>query len=352
MDGNITFTRLPTKLIDVLDSDLLKMLALLIRQEDYWRNHKKLETDGSFYKPIKEFAASFRKKNYQDVRLILQTLQAEGFISIIQSKGGNQANHYRICWDYIATFNDKKIPQLMNEPMIKTAKRASKKKVEDSTKSYQSDEDIDSTELYHQSVEGNTESYQQDSSLIVQDCTPTIDNIININNNNTIYNSEITKSPLCEQFKIRIEEMIAEYINESDYINALDKHSKIESLLEVATKHIPTAELEVYKSQLSEASLSHERRGWNVVLDNITDDMIQKYHITNVHNVKTPSNSQQFRIILNDLIGRTDLHISSEHWKELTESVEKWINHQWKRGIISYDLQQEYIDKIYSKMAS
>jgi len=339
-------------LIDVLDSDLLKMLALLIRQEDYWRNHKKLGADGSFYKPIKEFAASFRKKNYQDVRLILQTLQTEGFIYIIQSKGGNQANYYRICWDYIATFNDKKIPHLLNEPMIKTAKRTSKKKVEDSTKSYQSDEDIDSTELYHQSVEDSTELYQQDSELIVQDCTPTINNIININNNTTIDNSESTKSPLYEQFKTKIEEQIADYINEADYITALDKYSNIESLLEVATKHIPTAELEIYKSQLTEASLAHERRGWNVLLDNITEDMIQNYHISNVHNVKTPSDPHQFKIILNDLIGRTDLYISYEHWEELTASIEKWIMHQWERDIISYNLQQEYIDKIYSKLAS
>lgn len=32
----IQFTRLPTKLIFALDSDLLKMLAVLIQQESYW----------------------------------------------------------------------------------------------------------------------------------------------------------------------------------------------------------------------------------------------------------------------------------------------------------------------------
>lgn len=165
----IQFTRLPTKLIFVLDSDLLKMLSILIQQESYWIEHKKIEKDGSFYKPIKEFADSFRKKNLQDIRLILQTLQAAGFIHIISSKGGKQANYYRICWDKIATYNDMKIPQLIQSPMIRTAKRTSKKKIEDSTISYQQKEN-DSTVSYH-----------QDSELIVQDCTTTIDNIINKN---------------------------------------------------------------------------------------------------------------------------------------------------------------------------
>lgn len=348
----ILFTRLPSKLIDILDSDLLKMLALLIRQEDYWRNHKKLGSNGSFYKPIKEFAASFRKKNYQDVRLILQTLQSEGFISITQSKGGSQANYYRICWDYIATFNDKKIPQLLNEPMIKTAKRTSKKKVEDSTKSYQSDENIDSTELYHQSIEDSTESYQQDRDLIVQGCTPTTDNIININNNNTIDNSDFTKSPLYEQYKTRIEEMIADYINEPDYINALDKLSSIEETIEFATKHIPTAELEVYKSQLTEASLANERRGWTITLDRITDDMINQYHCSNEHIVKTPRDYNQFCYILNETIVKIEEHVSNCLWGDYSEKLEKWIEHQWDRRTISYDCMQESIDKLYTRLAS
>ena len=53
---DIQFTRLPTKLIYALDSDLLKMLAVLIQQESYWIEHKKIGNDGSFYKPVKEFA--------------------------------------------------------------------------------------------------------------------------------------------------------------------------------------------------------------------------------------------------------------------------------------------------------
>lgn len=349
--NEIPFTRLPTKLIYILDSDLLKMLVILIQQEDYWNNSRKTEKDGSFYKPMSEFAGIFRKKNLQDVRLMLQTLQSEKIIEIIPSRSRKQANYYRINWEKIEEFNQIPIPQLLESPMIKTLKRKNKSTV-DSTESYQSVVNSDSTKLYHQSIEDSTELYQQDSELIVQDCTPTINNIIKINNNITIDNSEITKSPLYEQYNKRIEEKITDYINEVDYITALDKYSNIESLLEVATKHIPTAELEIYKSQLTEASLAHERRGWNVLLDNITEDMIQNYHISNVHNVKTPSDPHQFKIILNDLIGRTDLYISYEHWEELTASIEKWIMHQWERDIISYDLQQEYIDKIYSKRAS
>ena len=48
--NEIPFTRLPTKLIFTLDSDLLKMLAILIQQESYWIEHKKIGKDGSFYK--------------------------------------------------------------------------------------------------------------------------------------------------------------------------------------------------------------------------------------------------------------------------------------------------------------
>lgn len=336
----IQFTRLPTKLIFVLDSDLLKMLSILIQQESYWIEHKKIGKDGSFYKPIKEFADSFRKKNLQDIRLILQTLQAEGFIHIISSKGGKQANYYRICWDKIATFNDIKIPQLLQSPMIRTAKRTSKKKVEDSTISYQQKEN-DNTVLYH-----------QDSELIVQDCTTTIDNIINKNNSITIDNSVITKSPLYDEYKKRIEELLADYQQESDYIVALDKLSNIEGILELAQKHIPMSEIEDYHSQLSEASTMHDRAGWNITLDKITKEMMVKYHTTNIHNVKSPLNSQQFKCVINDLLDKADFYIDSEHWGELADNVEKWITHQWERDIISYDLQQETIEKVYNKLAS
>lgn len=327
--NEIPFTRLPTKLIYALDSDLLKMLAVLIQQESYWIEHKKIGDDGCFYKPIKEFADSFRKKNLQDVRLILQTLQAAGFIHIISSKGGKQANYYRICWDKIATYNDMKIPQLIQSPMIRTAKRTSKKKIEDSTV-----------------------SYHQDSELIVQDCTTTIDNIINKNNNITIDNSVITKSPLYDEYKKRIEELLADYQQESDYIVTLDKLSNIEGILELAQKHIPMSEIEDYNSQLSEASTMHDRAGWNITLDKITKEMMEKYHTTNIHNVKSPLNSQQFKCVVNDLLDKADFYIDSEHWGELADNVEKWITHQWERDIISYDLQQETIDKVYTKLAS
>lgn len=352
MDGNITFTRLPTKLIYILDSDLLKMLVILIQQEDYWTSTKKLNTDGSFYKPMQEFADIFRKKNLQDVRLMLQTLQSKKLIDIIPSKSKKQANYYRINWDKIAEYSQILIPQLIESPMIKTAKRKCKSTV-DSTESYQSDENIDSTESYHQSIEDSTDSYQQDRDLIVQDCTPTKDNIININNNTTIDNSEFTKSPLYDECKKRIEEMIADYINESDYVNALYKHSSIDNFIElVATKHIPTCELELYKSQLSESMQVHERRGWNIKLDKITDEMIQKFHYTNILNVKTPTNYYQFTSILNNLIGKVDLYVSPNNWEELIERMKIWINHQWDRGTISYDCKQESIEKIYSKLAS
>lgn len=292
--NEIPFTRLPTKLIFTLDSDLLKMLAILIQQESYWIEHKKIGKDGSFYKPIKEFADSFRKKNLQDIRLILQTLQAEGFIHIISSKGGKQANYYRICWNKIATYNDIKIPQLLQSPMIRTAKRTSKKKIEDSTISYQQKEN------------DSTISYQQESELMVQDCTSTIDNIINKNNNITVDNSILTKSPLYNEYKKRIEELLADYQQESDYIVALGKHSNIENILELAQKHIPMSEIEDYHSQLSEASTMHDRAGWNITLDKITKEMMEKYHTTNIHNVKSPHNSQQFKCIVNDLLDKAD----------------------------------------------
>lgn len=336
----IPFTRLPTKLIYALDSDLLKMLAVLIQQESYWIEHKKIGDDGSFYKPIKEFADSFRRKNLQDVRLILQTLQTEGFIHIISSKGGKQANYYRICWDKIATYNDMKIPQLIQSPMIRTAKRASKKKVEDDTVSYQQKEN------------DSTEPYQQDNELIVQDCTPTIDNIININNNITIDNRVITKSPLYDEYKKRIEELLSDYQQESDYIISLGKYSKIETILELALKHIPTSEIEDYQYQLSEISTMHDRAGWNITLDKITKEMMEKYHTTNIHNVKSPLNSQQFKCVVNDLLYKAEFYIDSGHWEELADNIEKWTTHQWERDIISYDLQQETIEKVYNKLAS
>lgn len=149
----------------------------------------------------------------------------------------------------------------------------------------------------------------------------------------------------------RIEELLADYQQESDYIVALGKHSNIENILELAQNHIPTSEIEDYHSQLSEASAMHERAGWDVKLDKITKEMMEKYHTTNIHNVKSPLNSQQFKCVVNDLLDKADFYIDSKHWEELAENIEKWITHQWERDIISYDLQQETMDKVYTKLA-
>ena len=95
----------------------------------------------------------------------------------------------------------------------------------------------------------------------------------------------------------------------------------------------------------------HQRAGWDVKLDKITEEMMEKYHTTNIHNVKSPLNSQQFKCVVNDLLDKADFYIDSKHWEELAENIEKWITHQWERDIISYDLQQETMDKVYTKLA-
>ena len=337
---DIPFTRLPTKLIYTLDSDLLKMLAILIQQESYWKEHKKLGGNGSFYKPIKEFADCFRKKNLQDVRLILQTLQSEGFIEIIFNNKGKQANYYRICWDNIVSYNDKAISQLIQSPMIRTAKRTSKKSIEDSTVSYQQIEN------------DSTISYQQDRDLVVRDCTTTIDNTQNINNNITIDNTTSIKSPLHDAYKDRLDSLLSDYTNESDYIRALDMYSSILNDIEYASEHIPTAEIEDYRSQLEEAQTKRERTGWNIKLDKITDDMMRNYHISNIFNVKTPQNDTSCRMIINDLLSKIDMYVDSERWKEIVEKTEQWITHQWECDRISYDAQQESIEKVYRKLSA
>ncbi len=337
----IQFTRLPTKLIFVLDSDLLKMLALLIQQESLWKNKKQLSKNDSYYKSMDEFAQVFRRPNKQDVRLMLQTLQRYNFIEIIPNENKNQPNYYRICWNKIAEYNDITIQELTESPMIETAKRTSKKKIKDSTVSYQ------------QSKNDSTTSYQQDRDLIVQSCTTTIDNIKNKENNNiTIDNSEITKSPVYEQYKTRIEEMLVDYINESNYILSLDKYKSVEAIIELATKHIPTSEIEDYRSQLYEARTKHDRAGWNIKLDRITEEMMHTYHTSNIFNVKTPSSYQQFNIILNNTLGQFDLYINSDYWNRYVDDIEKWITYQWERDVISYDAKQEAIDRVYTKLAS
>lgn len=337
---DIQFTRLPTKLIYTLDSDLLKMLAVLIQQESYWKEHKKIGSDGSFYKPVKEFADIFRKKNLQDVRLMLQTLQSEGFIEILSSKGGKQANYYRICWNKIEAYNNIPISQLVNNPMLKTIKRTTKKSVGDSTA------------LYQQIESDSTILYQQDRDLIVRDCTSTIDNIQNINNNINIDNTTSTKFPLHDAYKDRLDSLLADYADESDYIRALDMYSSIQNDLEYAREHFSTAEIEDYRSQLEEAQTTREQTGWNIKLDKITDDMTHTYHTPNVYNVRTPKNPKHFFGIIDSLIHNVDLYVSSDRWKDIAEDTEKWITHQWDNDIISYDHQQEAIEKVYSKLAS
>lgn len=340
MDGNIIFTRLPTKLIYILDSDLLKMLAILIQQEDYWTNAKKINSNGSFYKPMSEFAEVFRKKNLQDVRLMLQTLESVGFIEIMSGKNKKQANYYRICWNKIEEYNNIPITELNQSPMIRSAKRG-KKSASDGTELYQVSSIIDSTELYYQPIDDSTNSYQQDSDLIGQDCTTTINNIININNNNTIDNSEFTESPLYHEYTERIVELIRDY-EESDFINAIDKYNMIENTLEYATKHIPTSELEVYKIQLQDAKLTHERNGWDIALD--------FFERQTTYNVKSPSNSYEYKSTLNNIIYHIKEYVNSVDWECLAEDAEAWINYQWERGIISLDLREKSINKLYSQL--
>ena len=96
----------------------------------------------------------------------------------------------------------------------------------------------------------------------------------------------------------------------------------------------------------------HDRAGWNITLDKITKEMMEKYHTTNIHNVKSPLNSQQFKCVVNDLLYKAEFYIDSGHWEELADNIEKWTTHQWERDIISYDLQQETIEKVYNKLAS
>lgn len=338
--ADIQFTILPTKLIYILDSDLLKMLAVLIQQESYWKEHKKIGSDGSFYKPMKEFADIFRKKNLQDVRLMIQTLQSEGFVEILSSKGGKQANYYRINWNKVEAYNNIPIPQLIQSPMIRTVKRTSKKSVEDNTV------------LYQQIDDDSTISYQQDNSLIVRDCTTTIDNIQNINNNTTIDNTTSIKSPLHDAYKDRLDSLLSDYTNESDYIRALYMYSSIQKNIEYASEHIPTAEIENYRSQLEEVQNKRKRAGWNIKLDKITDDMIHTYHTPNVYNVRTPKNTQQFTYIINDLLNNVDLYVSRDRWSNIAEDTEKWITHQWECDRISYDAQQESIEKVYRKLSA
>ena len=167
-----------------------------------------------------------------------------------------------------------------------------------------------------------------------------------------IDNRVITKSPLYDEYKKRIEELLSDYQQESDYIISLGKYSKIETILELALKHIPTSEIEDYQYQLSEISTMHDRAGWNITLDKITKEMMEKYHTTNIHNVKSPLNSQQFKCVVNDLLYKAEFYIDSGHWEELADNIEKWTTHQWERDIISYDLQQETIEKVYNKLAS
>ena len=322
MDRNVPFTRNPTKLMYVLDSDLWKMLSILIQQEDYWDNAKKLNADGSFYKPMSEFAQIFRKKNLQDVRLMLQTLQSEGFIEVLYSKGGKQANYYRICWNKIEAYNDIPIPQLINNPMLKTTKRTTKKSIEDSTA------------LYQQMENDSTILYQQDRDLIVRDCTTTIDNIQNINNNTTIDNTTSTKSLLHDAYKDRLDSLLSDYANESDYI--LDMYSSIQNDIEYAGEHLSTDEIEQYQSQLQEISSNHEQRGWNIQLNE-----------SNVYNVKTPKNCKEFFGTIYRLLSNAELYISSDRWNDIAENTEKWIAHQRNNDIISYDHQHEAIEKKY-----
>lgn len=129
-------------------------------------------------------------------------------------------------------------------------------------------------------------------------------------------------------------------------------YSSILNDIEYASEHIPTAEIEDYRSQLEEAQTKRERTGWNIKLDKITDDMIQTYHTPNVYNVRTPKNTQQFAYIINDLLNNVDLYVSRDRWSNIAEDTEKWITRQWENDIISYDHQQEAIEKVYFKLSA
>lgn len=324
----IPFTRLPTKLLFVLDSDLLKMLALLIQQESYWQEHKKLGDDGSFYKPMQEFADVFRKKNPHDVRLMLQTLQQVGFIDIMVSKGGKQANYYRINWDKIQSYNDVPICQLIEGPMLKSVKRGK----------------TCSTDSYYQPVEDSTESYQQSRDISVRDCTTTIDNNINIDNSINKENRSLSESPLYVAYKQRIEDLLTDYQRESDYMCALSKYTDIENTITNAEAHLPTYDLSNYKHQLNEHIAQLEKDGWNLKIDG-PDYIIENYG--DIQNIRTPYDTAQFKQSFGILTNAMKEYVNPERRITIANEAEIWVTRLWEKGVISYDQQQDAIAKLY-----
>lgn len=79
---------------------------------------------------------------------------------------------------------------------------------------------------------------------------------------------------------------------------------------------------------------------------------MRNYHISNIFNVKTPQNDTSCRVIINDLLSKMDMYVDSERWKEIVEKTEQWITHQWECDRISYDAQQESIEKVYRKLSA
>ena len=79
---------------------------------------------------------------------------------------------------------------------------------------------------------------------------------------------------------------------------------------------------------------------------------MRNYHTSNIFNVRTPQNDTSCRVIINDLLSKIDMYVDSERWKGIAEKTEQWITHQWECNRISYDAQQESIEKVYRKLSA
>ena len=205
------FTAIPTNMIYIMDSDVLKAFTILIQKHTYWFNKGRLE-DGYFIKSIDELQKEMYMKNQKDVRCIIQALVNEGLIDVIAIDGKRNTAKFKL--------NEERIKELANEnlyDLVESGYYIQKlKRTEPITYSQQNVPHNTTNDGVQNVPHTNTEKIDeiQNVNKLLTKCTPTIDNINNIynnKNNNIIYNNKkIDNNIIIEKKKSWLDELIEE----------------------------------------------------------------------------------------------------------------------------------------------
>lgn len=206
-----SFVPMPTNLIYLLDNDCFKIMAVLIQEESYWKSKDRLSPEGFFFKSIDELTQQLNYGNAKDVRLTLEALFRASLVDIKATDGVRHTAAMRINWNTIKEISEKTITDIIKfENRICKLKRTEQITYADkmTTKVRTKVETDCASKL---DTELNTNCRTDCHTNLSTNCTPTIDNIDKIENQDNL-----DKSNKIDKRKYLVNNIISDSSNSFD----------------------------------------------------------------------------------------------------------------------------------------